>query len=77
LLTKAALVLLLRLAPALQAAESQKFTWDESWPRFSTAEYVVTGLAAAGSAAEFFLVSLTINLLGDTHFGAVDWDRER
>jgi membrane-associated phospholipid phosphatase len=50
------LSLLLCRAPALQAAEGHKFAWDESWPRFSTAEYVATGLAAAGSVTEFFLV---------------------
>ncbi|MCX5795990.1 MAG: phosphatase PAP2 family protein [Elusimicrobia bacterium] len=54
---QAALALLLGLAPALQAAEGQRFAWDESWPRFRRAEYFITGLAAAGSAADYFLVS--------------------
>lgn len=53
---KTALALLLLLAPALQAAEDPKYAWDESWPRFRTSEYVVTGLAAAGAAANFYLV---------------------
>lgn len=53
---KAALALLLCLAPALQAAEGRKVAWDESWPRFRTSEYVITGLALAGSAANFYLV---------------------
>jgi hypothetical protein len=54
---KPALLLLSLLLPGrILAAEEQKFTWDESWPKFSTAEYVVTGLAAAGSIGEFFLV---------------------
>jgi len=54
---KAALALLLCLAPALQAAEGQGSAWDESWPRFRVSEYVVTGLAVAGSAANYFWVS--------------------
>ncbi|MCX5786951.1 MAG: phosphatase PAP2 family protein [Elusimicrobia bacterium] len=54
---KAALALLLCLAPALQAAEAQRFAWDENWPRFRTSEYVVTGLALAGAAADFYLAS--------------------
>ena len=51
-----ALALLLFLAPALHAAEGREFAWDENWPRFRTSEYVVTGAAAAGALADFFLV---------------------
>ena len=54
---KAALALLLCLAPALQAAEVQKFEWDDSWPKFRASEYVLTGLALAGSAADYYLAS--------------------
>ena len=53
---KAALILLWCLAPALHAAEGDKFAWDENWPRFRTSEYVVTGLSLAGAAANFYLV---------------------
>jgi membrane-associated phospholipid phosphatase len=50
-------LLLLCLAPALRAAEPpKKFAWDEDWPRFRTSEYVATGLAAAGAAANFYLI---------------------
>ena len=44
------------LAPTLQAAEARRYAWDESWPRFRKSEYVITGLAAVGSAANFYLV---------------------
>ena len=44
------------LAPVLQAAEDQRFAWDESWPRFRASEYFFTGLAVAGSAADYYLV---------------------
>ena len=54
---QAALALLLCLAPALQAAEDRGFAWDESRPKFRTSEYVLTGLAVAGSAANYFWVS--------------------
>lgn len=48
--------LLLCLSPALHAAESRRFAWDEDWPKFRVSEYVVTGLATAGAAANFYLV---------------------
>jgi membrane-associated phospholipid phosphatase len=44
------------LAPALLAAEDSRLAWREDWPRFRTSEYVVTGVALAGSAANFYLV---------------------
>ncbi|MFA6091468.1 MAG: phosphatase PAP2 family protein [Elusimicrobiota bacterium] len=50
------MALILFLVPALQAAEVQRFQWDESRPRFRTSEYVVTGLALAGSAVNFYLI---------------------
>jgi membrane-associated phospholipid phosphatase len=53
---KAFLALLLWMAPALQAAEGRRSAWDESRPRFRTSEYVITALALAGSAANFYLV---------------------
>ncbi len=53
---KAALALLLCLAPDIRAAEVEKYAWDEHWSRFRTSEYVVTGAAVAGSAANFYLV---------------------
>ena len=53
---KTAPALLLCLAPALQAAEGRGSAWDESWPRFRTSEVVVTGLAGAGAARNFYLV---------------------
>jgi membrane-associated phospholipid phosphatase len=50
-------LLLLCLAPALRAEEAPaKFAWHEDWPRFRTSEYVVTGLALAGAAANFYLI---------------------
>jgi len=54
---KAALALLLCLAPALLAAEGQGFERNERWPEFRTSEYLITGLAVAGSAANYYLVS--------------------
>ena len=54
---KTLLVFLLCLAPALRAEEPpKKFAWHEDWPRFRTSEYVVTGVALAGAAANFYLV---------------------
>jgi membrane-associated phospholipid phosphatase len=53
---KAAPLLLLFLAPAVAAAEDSRLAWDDSWPRFSKTEYLVTGLAAVDSAAQYFLV---------------------
>jgi membrane-associated phospholipid phosphatase len=52
------LPLFLILVPALYAADAeQKYAWDESWPRFRTSEYVVTGLSAVGAAANFYWVT--------------------
>jgi membrane-associated phospholipid phosphatase len=54
---KAFLALLLCLAPALRAEEPpKKFAWHEEWPRFRTSEYVATGVALAGAAANFYLI---------------------
>lgn len=50
------LALLCLLAPSLQAAEPSRFAWHEDWPKFRTAEYVVTGVSLAGAAANFYLV---------------------
>lgn len=48
ILKKTCLALLLCLVPALQAAEAEKYAWDDSWPRFRASEYAVTGLGLAG-----------------------------
>lgn len=50
------LALLCGLPPALAAAQGRDLAWREDWPRFRTSEYVITGLAVAGSAANFYLV---------------------
>lgn len=47
---------LLLLSPALHAAEGRRYAWREDWPKFRTSEYLVTGLATAGSAANFYWV---------------------
>lgn len=51
------LAFLFIITPAAHAGEVRKFIWDESWPGFRRSEYILTGLAAAGSAANFFLVT--------------------
>lgn len=53
---KLPLALLLLLTPSLHAAQAGRLAWREEWPRFRTSEYVVTGLALAGAAANFYLV---------------------
>lgn len=54
---KAVILALLCLAPAARAAEApEKYAWREDWPRFRKSEYAVTAVAAAGAAANFFLV---------------------
>lgn len=53
---KTVLTVILAFVASASAAETQKYAWDESIPRFRTSEYILTGASLAGAAATFFWV---------------------